>query len=222
MSTSAAMDRTEESPIAGEKKAAVSSQNARYRTILLFGAPGAGKGTQGKILGTIPQFYHCACGDVFRNLTIDNELGRTFLQFSSRGELVPDEPTVRLWRENINGIRGTGRFNPERDTLVLDGIPRNAHQAEMLKDTLDVRGIFYLTCPDRNKLVERLQRRALRENRLDDANLEVIRNRLETYERETKPVIEYYGPHLVHVIDSTQSPVNVLRDILRAIAQFPE
>lgn len=193
-------------------------KSTKYRTILLFGAPGAGKGTQGKILGTIPNFYHCACGDVFRNLTIDNELGRIFLDYSSRGELVPDEPTVRLWRDNIVAMRATGRFNPERDTLVLDGIPRNPHQAQMLSDTLDVRAIFYLTCPDRTKLIERLQRRALRENRLDDANLEVIRNRLETYERETRPVLDHYGPKLVHVIDSTQSPVNVLRDILRIIA----
>jgi adenylate kinase len=117
-------------------------------------------------------------------------------------------------------MRATGRFSPERDTLVLDGIPRNVHQAEMLHDTLDVRAIFYLTCPDRTKLIERLQRRALRENRLDDANLEVIRNRLETYERETKPVIDYYGANRVRVIDATQTPVNVLRDILRVIAQL--
>ncbi|MCI0533999.1 MAG: nucleoside monophosphate kinase [Verrucomicrobiales bacterium] len=191
----------------------------KYKTILLFGAPGAGKGTQGKILGTIPQFYHHACGDVFRNLTIDNALGRIFLEYSSRGELVPDEHTVRLWQDNINAMRATGRFHPERDTLVLDGIPRTVHQAEMLSDTLDVRAIFNLTCSDRTKLVERLQRRALRENRLDDANLEVIGNRLEAYERETKPVIDYYGRPLVHVIDSTQTPINVLRDILRVIAQ---
>lgn len=51
----------------------------KYRTILLFGAPGAGKGTQGKILGTIPNFLHCACGDVFRNLTIDSKIGRVLL-----------------------------------------------------------------------------------------------------------------------------------------------
>src|SRR6266516_1915748 len=100
----------------------------KYRTTLLVGAPGSGKGTQGKILGNIPQFYHCACGDVFRNLTIDNELGRIFLEYSSRGELVPDEYTVRLWRDNINGMRATGRFDPAYDTLVLDGIPRTVHQ----------------------------------------------------------------------------------------------
>ena len=191
----------------------------KYRTLLLFGAPGSGKGTQGKILGTIPNFYHCSCGDVFRNLTIESEIGRIFIDYSSRGQLVPDEPTIRLWRENIEAQTKFGRFNPERDTLILDGIPRNPQQAEILRNTLDVRAVFYLSCPDMNKLVERLQRRALRENRLDDANMEVIRRRLETYEKETKPVLDYYGKDLVHQIDSTQTPVNVLRDILRVIAK---
>jgi adenylate kinase len=192
---------------------------AKYRTILLFGAPGSGKGTQGKILGSIPQFYHCACGDVFRNLTIENELGRTFIEYSSRGELVPDDVTIRLWRGSIDSSQSTGRFQPNRDMLVLDGIPRNPRQAEILADTLDVRAVFNLTCSDMQKMVERLQRRALRENRLDDANLSVIQTRLKTYEIETRPVLDYYGPKLVHQIDSTQTPVNVLRDILRIIAQ---
>lgn len=192
----------------------------KYRTILLFGAPGAGKGTQGKILGTIPNFFHCACGDVFRNLTIDSELGRIFIEYSSRGELVPDEHTILLWGKNIDANKQTGRFQPERDTLVLDGIPRNRSQATMLRDTLDVRAVFNFTCADPVKLVDRLQRRALRDNRLDDAKLEVIRHRLETYERETKPVLDFYGLSVVHQIDATQTPVNVLRDILRVIAKF--
>jgi adenylate kinase len=192
----------------------------KYKTVLLFGAPGAGKGTQGKILSTIPNFFHCACGDVFRNLRIDNELGRIFIEFSSRGELVPDDATVRLWKQSIQGSQSLGQFNPDKDTLVLDGIPRNVNQARMLQDSLDVRAVFYLTCSDFNKLVERLQRRALRDNRLDDANLSVIRTRLETYELETKPVLDFYGPQLVHTIDSTQTPVNVLRDILRRIASL--
>ena len=191
----------------------------KYRTMLLVGAPGSGKGTQGKILGTIPDFYHCACGDVFRNLTIDSELGRVFLKYSGKGKLVPDRYTIRLWRENIEAQTQLGRFHPERDTLVLDGIPRNRRQAEMLNDTLDVVGVFNLVCRDTEKLVERLQRRALRDNRLDDARLEVIRKRLAIYEKETRPVLDYYGPERVHPIDSTQTPVNVLRDILRVIAQ---
>ena len=171
-------------------------------------------------MGTIPRFFHCACGEVFRNLTIDNELGRTFLEYSSRGQLVPDESTVRLWRSYIDGITSTARFDPKRDTLVLDGIPRNLEQARILSDTLDVHAVFYLTCPDLTKLIERLQRRALRDNRLDDANLEVIRTRLETYERETKPVLDFYGPQLVHTIDATQPPETVLRDILNHISRI--
>jgi adenylate kinase len=187
----------------------------KYRTILLFGAPGAGKGTQGKILGTIPNFFHCACGDVFRNLTIDSEIGRTFVEFSSKGKLVPDEPTIELWRQTIASNTQTGRFRPEQDTLVLDGIPRNAHQAEMLQDTLDVVGVFFLRSTNIDNLVERIQRRALKENRLDDASLEVIRARLKLYEKETKPVLNFYGKKLVHRIDADQTPVEVLSDILR-------
>jgi len=191
----------------------------KYRTILLFGAPGAGKGTQGKILGTIPHFFHCACGDVFRTLTVDSEVGKVFVAYSSRGELVPDEPTISLWRQSIKNNEQTGRFRPERDTLVLDGIPRNAHQAEMLQDTLNVIGIFYLRSKNPENLVHRLQRRALKENRLDDANLDVIRHRLKTYEKETKPVLNFYGRKLVHRIDADQTPVEVLSDILRHVVK---
>jgi len=192
----------------------------KYRTVLLFGAPGSGKGTQGKILGSIPNFFHFACGDAFRNLRIDDPLGRVFIDYSSRGQLVPNEPTITLWAKNIQASTLDGEFNPERDTLVLDGIPRNVEQAQMLKDTLDVKALFNLSCADMHKMIERLQRRALRENRLDDANLEVIKQRLETYERDTSPVLDYYGPKVVHTIDSTQSPMNVLRCILNAIAEL--
>ncbi len=192
----------------------------QYRTILLFGAPGSGKGTQGKILGSIPNLFHFACGDAFRNLRIEDRMGRLFIEYSSKGQLVPDEPTIELWAKNIKASTLDGEFNPIHDTLVLDGIPRNAHQAEMLKDTLDVRAVFFLHCADQGKMIERLQRRALRENRLDDANLEVIKKRLETYERETKQVLDFYGPEIVHTIDATQSPLNVLREILDIIASI--
>jgi adenylate kinase len=191
----------------------------RLRTILLFGAPGSGKGTQGKILGCIPSFYHFACGEVFRALKPDTELGRVFLEYSSRGQLVPDEPTVRLWQQHIQAAESAGRFNPKTDTLVLDGIPRSLRQAQLLQELVKVRLVFYLQCRDARKLVGRLQRRALRENRLDDASLEVIRRRLETYEQETRPVLEFYGPKLVRTIDAARTPINVLRQILGALAK---
>jgi len=191
----------------------------KYRTILLFGAPGSGKGTQGKILGTIPNFFHCACGEVFRNLSIESPIGRTFVGYSSRGQLVPDEPTVELWRQTIATNTQTGRFHPEQDTLVLDGIPRNAHQAEMLKDTLNVVAIFYLRTRNVEDLVKRIQRRALKENRLDDASLDVIRERQSQYEKESKPVLNYYDRKLLHRIDADQTPAEVLFDILRHIVK---
>ena len=192
----------------------------KYRTVLLFGAPGSGKGTQGKILGTVPGLFHFACGDAFRNLRITDPIGKTFIEYSSKGELVPDEPTIDLWRRNIEASTVNRTFDPEHDLLVLDGIPRNARQAEILRDTLDVRALLHLTCADLNKMVERLQRRALRENRLDDANLEIIRQRLETYEHETKPVLDFYGPDRVHQIDATQSPLKVLRSILDVLSRL--
>jgi adenylate kinase len=187
----------------------------KYRSILLFGAPGAGKGTQGKILGVIPNFFHCACGDVFRNLRPDSDLGKIFIDYSGRGQLVPDEPTIELWRQFIDNTTKIGRFHPGQDTLVLDGIPRNVRQAEFLKDTLNVTAVFLLKSMDEDKLVQRIQRRAIKENRLDDANLEVIRQRLRVYEQETMPVLNYYGGTVVHQINADQSPGKVLADILR-------
>ena len=184
------------------------------KTVLLFGAPGCGKGTQGKALGTLPGYYHCSCGEVFRSLRLDSELGQVFVKYSSQGQLVPDEPTVQLWRQFIENTQRANQYHPDRDTLLLDGIPRNVRQAELLRDTLDVRAVIHLHCPEPARLIERLQRRALRENRLDDAKVDVIRDRLETYEKDTRPVLEFYGPAVLREVDGTRKPEVVLRYVL--------
>lgn len=186
----------------------------------MFGAPGSGKGTHGKILGAIPGFFHCACGDVFRNLRPDTELGKVFIQYSSRGELVPDAPTVELWRKTIDASTQTGRFHPAAETLVLDGIPRNLEQAKILKDTLDVVAVFYLSSARKQNLIARLQRRALKDNRLDDANLDIIRQRLKTYEKETRPVLKFYGKKLVHHINTDETPVETFMKILKEVLKL--
>jgi adenylate kinase len=196
--------------------------SARHRAILLFGAPGAGKGTQGKIIGQVPNFVHYSCGDAFRSLRVDSSLGRVFVEYASKGQLVPDEPTIELWKQSIQGLIATGRFNPDADTLVLDGIPRNPRQVELMAELIEVKAIFNLFCPQMDKLVGRLQRRALKENRLDDANVDVIRARLETYKRETRAVLDCYPDTIIHQIDSTQEPLLVLLDILRVIARIPK
>lgn len=189
----------------------------KYSTYLIFGAPGSGKGTQGKILGMIPQFFHCACGDVFRSLDIRTPLGQTFMEYSGRGQLVPDELTVKLWMAVIGDMVGLHKFKPDIDSLVLDGIPRNVGQAKIMRDMLNVKKVFHLICPDQEALISRMKKRALKDNRLDDANEQTIRRRLVTYEEESRPVLDFYGPKLVVNIDATQKPVKVAHDILSSI-----
>lgn len=196
-----------------------SPMSNRYPTYLFFGAPGSGKGTQGVTLGTLPGFFHCACGDVFRRLDTRTELGQKFLEYSSKGELVPDEITIQLWMESIQGAEANGRFKPDVDYLLLDGIPRNIAQARLMEDIIEVRHVFHLSCPDREKIVARLKKRALKDNRLDDANEEVIRRRLLAYEQESKPLLEYYGAGLITDIDATQYPVKVMKDILDRVVE---
>lgn len=189
----------------------------KYRTYLIFGAPGAGKGTQGKILGSIPRFFHLACGDVFRSLDTRTPIGQAFLNYSSRGQLVPDEITVKLWMARIADMVGSHTFKPDIDSLVLDGIPRNVRQAEIMEEMIEVKKVFHLSCPDRDALIARLKKRALKENRFDDANEQTIRLRLATYEAESKPILGFYGPNRTVDIDATRPPVNVLHDILKVI-----
>jgi len=194
----------------------------RYKTILLFGAPGSGKGTQGKILGAIPGFFHTACGDIFRSLDLSSEMGRIAWEYSSRGELVPDEFTVKLWKQYIKGMEMVNQFHPASEILVLDGIPRNVKQAELLEDTLDILKVIHLRCTDMKKMVERLRRRALKENRLDDANDKVIQHRLEIYETETRPVLDFYPPNTIVKVDATKSQIRVLSDIIKILVPLKE
>jgi adenylate kinase len=192
----------------------------RFKTFLILGAPGSGKGTQGKVLGGIPRFHHLACGDVFRSLDTRTELGQKFVEYSSRGELVPDDVTVALWRANIKQQVEASIFKPEIDFLVLDGIPRNEEQARYMEGDIDVLQVFHLSCPDRTELARRLRKRALKDNRFDDASDAVIEKRFVTYEEETKPILAHYGPDLVTDIDASQPPAKVLYDILENVMKL--
>ena len=166
----------------------------RYKTVLLFGAPGAGKGTQGKILGKVPGFYHLACGDVFRSLDMASDLGRKFMEYSSRGELVPDELTIEMWRQNMHAQTVLSIYKPNVDLLVL-----------------------HLICPNEDEMVRRMRRRALKENRIDDADEKVIRRRFEVYDHETRPVLDYYPRSIVREVNAMGSPAEVLQHVLEVI-----
>lgn len=189
----------------------------RFRTILLFGAPGAGKGTQGKILGQVPGFYHLSCGDVFRTLDMSSPLGKVFKEYSSKGLLVPDSYTIQMWHENMHARTVLSDYKPHVDLLVLDGIPRNVHQARLLEQHLEVLKVVHLVCRDKEKMIERLRRRAIKENRADDAKEEVIRQRWAVYEAETFPVLEFYPRKLIATVDAMGSPAEVLEHILEQI-----
>ncbi len=194
----------------------------RYKSILLFGAPGAGKGTQGKILGQIPGFFHLACGDVFRSLDMTSDLGKQFLNFSSRGELVPDELTIQMWRQNMHAQTVLSLYKPKQDLLVLDGIPRNVGQARELENSLDVFKVIHLRCNDENAMMQRMRKRALKENRMDDADDKVIRHRFEVYHKETLPVLEFYPKSIVSDIDAMGSPAQVFQRVLEVVVPVQE
>src|SRR5690606_7236568 len=105
--------------------------------------------------------------------------------------------------------------HPESEVIVLDGLPRNVRQAELLKNEIDVIKILYLRSSDTNKMVERLRRRALKESRFDDANDAVIRRRMETFEKDTRPVLDFYPPEIVARIDAMNTQIEVLAEIIQ-------
>jgi adenylate kinase len=127
-------------------------------------------------------------------------------------------PPTQLWQTTIDAQVYAKAFQPDIDALVLDGIPRNLRQAELMEDLIDVRHVFHLSCPDREKLAQRLRNRALHDNRWDDASETVIRRRLETCESETMPVLEFYSGKLT-TIDATQAPVKVINEITSIICR---
>lgn len=194
----------------------------RYRTILLFGPPGAGKGTQGKILGSVPGFYHLSCGDVFRNVDTNTHLGKLFVEYSSKGLLVPDEPTVQMWHQHMVARTVLGIYKPNVDLLVLDGIPRNVQQAKILEKHVKVLKIIHLICPDEERMIERLRRRAVKENRFDDAREDVIRKRWNVYKAETYPVLAHYPQDKIAEVNAMGSPGHVLTEVLKEVVPVQE
>lgn len=186
----------------------------RFQTVLLFGAPGVGKGTQGRILGAIPGFFHLSCGEVFRSLDIHSPEGKIVYETTSQGNFVPDDLTIKIWRKSLEGQAGLSNYKPHEDLLVLDGLPRTVQQVELVKEHIDVRRIIYLVCSNEESMMHRIRRRAIRENRVDDANESIIRRRFEIYRDHTQPVLDSYPQELIAQIDAMGSPAEVLKSVL--------
>ncbi|MBM3860360.1 MAG: nucleoside monophosphate kinase [Verrucomicrobia bacterium] len=191
----------------------------KYKAILMMGAPGSGKGTHGKWLGNLLGFVHVASGDLFRALDKNSELGKIFVEYSSKGLLVPDDFTVRLWEDHMKRMVAAKKFNPATETLVLDGIPRNVNQAKMMDPLIDVQKIVVI-CVEHglDEIVQRMKLRAEKEGRHDDANEATIRNRFAVYQKETKPLLDHYPVSLqVHVNGLQGGPVPVAHDVICAL-----
>lgn len=194
----------------------------RYKALLLFGPPGAGKGTQGKMLGSVPGMCHLSTGDMFRGMDRSSDLGKEIVGYMSAGELVPDELTVKLFGDHVRErVRG-GQLDAARDVLVLDGIPRSVAQAKLLEPMTHVLGVIHLVAADRGALVERLRGRALKENRPDDAKPDVVQRRLEVYDDETRPVLGHYSTGLIHEVEALGLPSRVLLRVLERVVPILE
>lgn len=189
----------------------------KYNAILLFGYPGCGKGTQGVTLAGMPNLVHLAMGDIFRSLDKNSPTGKEFMSYASRGMLVPDELTIRVWRELVQDKIDKGLIDPNYHVLILDGIPRTSSQVELMAPIINVLKVIHLKMADQDKLVARLLNRASTSNRPDDSNESVIRNRIKVYEQSTLPVLKCFKDDLVVEINADQNPLSVLRDICDAL-----
>lgn len=154
--------------------------------IVILGPPGAGKGTQAVMLARERGYTHLSTGDMIRDeMARETELGTFAKQFYDRGDLVPDDVIIGMIKSRVM----------ESEGIVLDGFPRNVSQAASLDDRLDREGApldkIVLLSVDPDEAIERMKKRREIEGRADDEP-EAIRNRLEVFERETAPVIDYY------------------------------
>lgn len=190
------------------------SRKEPYRSILLFGPPGSGKGTLGHFLSSAGNHFHLSSGDIFRGLSLESPAGKLYHSYASKGLLLPDEATVEIWHHYVEGLIATNRYFPERQLLLLDGIPRTVKQTELLDPYINIVKIIVLEVPDTEVLIKRLQRRAVIEKRMDDKDAEVLRTRMEVYKKETVHVLDHYPKNKIEYFNADQKPLEVLRDVL--------
>jgi len=158
--------------------------------VVLFGPPGAGKGTQSEILLQRYGLVHLSTGDIFRaNIKGETALGQQAKAFMDKGELVPDSLTISMLESEVVKHPGAQGF-------IFDGFPRTSAQAAALDSFLAGKSSS-ITCMlalevDEEELIKRLLNRATTSGRADDADETIVRNRIAVYNRETSPVANYY------------------------------
>ncbi|HVH67812.1 MAG TPA: adenylate kinase [Gemmatimonadales bacterium] len=185
--------------------------------ILFLGAPGSGKGTQGKILAERLGLPKITTGDLLRSaVRTGTPLGVEAKKFMDKGSLVPDSVILSMIKEEL--------AKPEaRQGAVLDGFPRTAPQAELVDRTLAERSqrlnhILLLDVPE-EELVRRMTARAAQEGRSDDSP-EAIKTRLQVYQRDTAPLIAHYAQRgIVHRVPGTGAVDAIATEIQRVIGR---
>ncbi len=200
---------------------------AQFKSFLVFGPNGIGKGTNAKAAGKLPGYLHFSTGDMFRALVARvkegnaSELELRIDKTMKSGGLVDDQTTVDLARQNLEAAVAEGSFNPATDYILLDGLPRNRKQAEMISDFIDVTSVLHVTA-SREVAVERITGRAKIEGRKDDQDAESVGKRLDIFFNNAADILSYYDSAFdgkneydsekIHYIDANQRPAAVLKD----------
>lgn len=184
--------------------------NKKFRCVLFFGQHGTGKGTQIQLIAkNNKKYFHFSSGEALRSVDPNTELGKHIRSLIDQRRYLSDEIVFNLFDNTMKKAIEEGKFNPETDWLLLDGIPYTDGQANMLNERVDVKQIIHYFVDDDTILVNRLLKRGKLYGRKDDRNEEVIRKGFEIYEKETSKPLRKFDPSIIIKVDASGKPEEV-------------